>query len=170
MMRRWDRGLMLPLLIAGLLSGCVTLSSLEGYQPKTQDEAMIVASLMRIPNGIRNRSVDQILQAYTDDALIGNFHKYLGVSGVGAQVNLSKRDLVGVYTQIFRASKDIAVSVRNFELTVTGDRALAEAMTELTFKQEAGRKESKSDVYRNEVLWRIRRTPAGWRIYEEIWQ
>jgi len=169
-MRRWDGGLMLPLLLAWILSGCVTLSGLESYQPKTPDEAMIAASLMRIPNGIRNRSVDQILQAYADDALIGNFHKYLGAAGVGAQVNISKRELFAVYTQIFRASKDVSMLVRNFQLTVSGDRALAEAMTELTFKQEAGRKESKADVYRNEVLWRIRRSPAGWRIYEEIWQ
>ncbi|MBS1116071.1 MAG: hypothetical protein H6Q87_455, partial [candidate division NC10 bacterium] len=48
------------------------------------------------------------------------------------------------------------------------DRAVAEAYTELLTKIEAGRKENRQDVIRNEVTWRLRRSPLGWKIHEEI--
>jgi hypothetical protein len=38
----------------------------------------------------------------------------------------------------------------------------------MLIKVEAGRKDSKQDVVRNEVTWRLKRGPMGWRIYEEI--
>ena len=49
-------------------------------------------------------------------------------------------------------------------------RAVAEARTELLFKMEAGRGERREQVFVNDVTWRLRRTPGGWKIVEEIWQ
>jgi ketosteroid isomerase-like protein len=60
------------------------------------------------------------------------------------------------------------LEVRDFRLMVQGDRAVAEAWLELTVKLPGGRKEQKEETVRNDVLWRLRRTPAGWKIYEEI--
>jgi ketosteroid isomerase-like protein len=60
------------------------------------------------------------------------------------------------------------MDVLDFRLAVQGDRAVAEAYTELLTKLEAGRKESRQDVIRNVVTWRLRRSPLGWKIHEEI--
>ena len=151
------------------LPGCAT-QSLDTYRPKDQDEALVVSMLRKIPTGIKERSLDIIMQPYAEDVYVGNFQKYLGVAGPQAPLSISKAELRGVYTQVFRAAKDVTMTVRDFRLTLTGDRAVAEASTELLFKLEAGRGERRDDTYRNDVTWRLRRTPAGWKIQEEIWQ
>ena len=152
-----------------VVSGCAGGSTLETYKPKNQDEAFIVSMLMRIPNGIKARSVDVIMQPYADDVYIGNFQKYLGVAGPSAPLSISKPDLREVYNQVFRASKDVSMNVKNVRVTVSGDRAVAEAQTELLFKREARRGENREELFRNDVTWRMRRTPNGWKIVEEIW-
>lgn len=156
--------------LALLASGCGGSSSLGAYRPKNPDEAFIVSMLMRIPNGIKARSLDMVLQPYADDVYVGNFQKYLGVAGPSAPLSISKSDLREVYNQVFRASKDVSMDVKSFRLTVMGDRAAAEARTELLFKREAGRGENREELFRNDVTWRMRRTPNGWKIVEEIWQ
>ena len=153
-----------------LLSGCASHPSLESYQPKNPDEARVVATLLKIPNGIKARDLDLILQPYADDVYVGNFHKYLGVAGPTAPLSLSKADLRPVYTQVLRSAKEVGLDVKDFQLTLTGDRAVAQAATELLFKVERGRKEAGKEIFRNEVTWRLRRTPAGWKIVEEIWR
>lgn len=164
------RPVLLGLTLALVVSGCVGGSTLETYKPKNQDEAFIISMLMRIPNGIKARSLDMILQPYAEDVYVGNFQKYLGVAGPTAPLSLSKPDLREVYYQVFRASKEISMDVKNVRLTVSGDRAVAEAQTELLFKREGGRGEAHEELFRNDVTWRMRRTPNGWRIVEEIWQ
>jgi ketosteroid isomerase-like protein len=156
--------------VSVFLSGCASSPSLQSYQPKNQDEALVVSALMKIPNGIKFRSLDLILQPYADDVYIGNFQKYLGVAGPTAPLSISKADLRSVYTQVFRGAKEVDMDVKEFQLTVMGDRAVALAATELLFKVERGRKETGKEIYRNEVTWRLRRTPAGWKIVEEIWR
>jgi len=169
------RVLPLGFLLAFAVSGCAA-QSLDSYQPKTQDETQIVNSLMRIPNGIKARSVELLMQPYADDAYIGNFQKYLGVAGPTAAVSLSKEGLRAAYVQLFRSIKDISMDVKDFRLTsLTGDRATVEARTELLYKVEAGRGEKKKgekrdEVLANDVTWRMRRTPGGWKIVEEIWR
>jgi ketosteroid isomerase-like protein len=153
-----------------LVAAACASTSLSDYTPKDQTEAQIVASLMRIPNGIKARSVDLILTPYAEDVYIGHFQNYLGVAGPGAPLSISKADLRDVYDQLFRAAKDISMDVKDFHLQVRGDRAVAEAKTELLFQQEARRGEARSQVYRNEVTWRLRRTAGGWKIVEEIWE
>jgi ketosteroid isomerase-like protein len=74
------------------------------------------------------------------------------------------------YSELFRASKEISMDVKDFRLTRGGDRAVAEARTELLLKLEGGRREKKDQVFVNDVTWRLRRTPGGWKIVEEIWQ
>ncbi|MBI2164236.1 MAG: nuclear transport factor 2 family protein [candidate division NC10 bacterium] len=164
------RSLAVAIALALAASGCVSGSSLESYRPKNQDEALVVSMLLKIPNGIKARSVEMILQPYAEDVYVGNFQKYLGVAGPTAPLSISKRDLRGVYAEVFRAAKDVSMDVKDFRLTVSGDRAVAEARTELLYKFEAGRREARQDVFRNDVTWRMRRTPAGWKIVEEIWQ
>ena len=152
------------------VSGCAS-NTLQNYQAKDQDEARVVSALMRIPNGINVRSVELLLQAYADDVYVANFQRYLGVAGSSAPLSLSKADLRVVYTQVFRSAKDVSMDVKNVRLTMVGDRATVEARTEMLFKVEGGRGEKKTgEVYRNDVTWRLRRTPAGWKIVEEIWQ
>ncbi len=168
------RALPLGCLLAFAVSGCAA-PSLDTYQPKNQDETQIVTSLMRIPNGVKARSVELLMQPYADDAYVGNFQKYLGVAGPTAAVSLSKAELRATYAQLFRSIKDISMDVKDFRLTLTGDRATVEARTELPFKAEAGRGEKKKsgkqeDVLVNDVTWRLRRTPNGWKIVEEIWR
>ncbi len=155
--------------VALTLPGCAT-QNLDSYRPKDQDEALVVSMLMKIPNGVKDRSLEMIMQPYAEDVYVGNFQKYLGVAGPQAPLSISKAELRSVYAQVFRASKEVTMTVRDFRLTVSGDRAVAEAITELFFKLEAGRKERRDDTYRNDVTWRLRRTPAGWKIQEEIWQ
>jgi ketosteroid isomerase-like protein len=153
-----------------LLVGCAA-AKLENYKPKSQDEAQIVAALQKIPNGVNARSIDLLTQPYADDVYIGNFQRYLGVAGPTAPLSISKRDLGPVYTQLFRAAKEVSMDVKDLRLTVAGNSATAEASTELLLKQEAGRKEPKQgQVFYNEVIWRLKRTPLGWRIVEEIWR
>ncbi|HSD51456.1 MAG TPA: hypothetical protein VLG48_08610 [Candidatus Methylomirabilis sp.] len=153
-----------------LLSGCATHPSLERYQPKNRDEAQVVAMLLKIPNGIKAKDVELVLQPYADDVYVGNFQKYLGVASPTAPVSLSKADLRPVYNEVIRSAKQVEMDVKDFQLTLTGDRAVAQAATELLFRVERGRGEKGKEIYRNEVTWRLRRTPLGWRIVEEIWQ
>jgi ketosteroid isomerase-like protein len=164
------RLVLLGLWLTLVVSGCASGPSLESYKPKNQDEASIISMLMRIPNGIKARSLDMILQPYAEDVYVGNFQKYLGVASPTAPLSISKPDLREVYYQVFRASKEISMDVKNVRVTVSGDRAVAEAQTELLFKREAGRGEAHEELFRNDVTWRMRRTPNGWRIVEEIWQ
>lgn len=153
-----------------VVSGCAGGSALETYKPKNQDEAFIISMLMRIPNGIKARSLDMLLQPYAEDVYVGNFQKYLGVASPTAPLSISKPDLRDVYYQIFRAAKEVSMDVKDVQLTVSGDRAVAEARTELLFKREGTSKEEREQLFRNDVTWRMRRTPNGWRIVEEIWR
>jgi ketosteroid isomerase-like protein len=150
-------------------SGCAP-QNLETYKPKDQDEVFIVSALLRIPEGIKSRSVDMIMQPYADDVYVGNFQKYLGVAGPTAPLSLSRQELRAAYAELLKASKEISMTVKDFRLTVSGNRATAEASTELLLKREATKKEAKEDFFRNEVTWRMRHTPAGWKIVEEMWQ
>lgn len=155
------------LCFALVVTGCAG-TTLQSYQPKNTDESLIVATLMRIPAGISTKSVETLMQAYDEDAYIGNFHKYLGVATDRSAYRIGKPELRQAYTQTFRAVKEISVDVKDFRLTVQGDRAVAEAFTELIVTQEAGRKEAKQNIVRNEVTWRLKRGPFGWRIREEV--
>jgi len=152
----------------GLFAAGCAGTNLESYKPKNNDETLVVAQLMKIPNGVKTKSIEVLMQPYADDLYVGNFHKYLGVAGTQAVMRIGKPELRQAYTQVFRAVKEISMDVREFHLTVQGDRAFAEAYTELLIKVEAGKKESKEDFVRNEVTWRLKRGPMGWRIYEEI--
>lgn len=163
------------LLAAGLwlavtVSGCTTSSTLEGYRPKNPDEALVVSTLLKIPNGIKGRSLDLLMQPYAENVYVGNFQKYLGVAGPTAPLSISKSELRSVYAEVFRGAKDVSMDVKDFSLTLTGDHATVLARTELLFKIEAGRREAKQQLFVNDVTWRLRRTPAGWKIVEEIWQ
>ncbi|MBI3121739.1 MAG: hypothetical protein HYZ03_05615, partial [candidate division NC10 bacterium] len=98
------RSLAVGLLLTLVVSGCATSSTLEGYRAKNQDEALVVSMLLKIPNGIKARSVEMILQPYAEDVYVGNFQKYLGVAGPTASLSISKRDLRGVYTEVFHGA------------------------------------------------------------------
>ena len=163
------RFVVVTLWLALVASGCAG-GSLESYKAKNTDEENIVATLKRIPNGIKARSVDILMQAYADDLYVGNFNKFLGVATDTSAMRIGKPELRQAYTQVFRAAnvKEISMDVRDLRLTVQGDRAVAEAYTEILTKLEAGRKESRQDVVRNEVTWRLKRGPLGWKIHEEI--
>jgi ketosteroid isomerase-like protein len=109
------------------------------------------------------------MQSYGDDLYVGNFNKFLGVATDTSAMRIGKPELRQAYVQVFRSVKEISMDVRDFRLVVQGDRAVAEAWTELLVKVEAGRKESKAgDLVRNEVTWRLKRGPLGWRVQEEI--
>jgi ketosteroid isomerase-like protein len=155
--------LCLVLVVTGCASG-----GLEGYKAKDNDEALIVATLLKIPNGIKAKSVEVVMQAYADELYVGNFNKYLGVATDTSGARIGKAQLRQAYTQVFKAVKDISMNVNDFRLVVQGNRAVAEGTTELFVKVEAGRKESRDNVYRNEVTWTMKRGPMGWRVYEEI--
>ena len=156
------------LAFALLAGGCA--ATLENYRTKSPDEAQIVATLMRIPNGIKARSVDTLLLAYADDAYIGNFHKNIGIAGRGSRSTLKKQDLRALYADLFKNTKDITLEVKEFQLSVSGDRAVAQGFTEFLIKLEGGRQDKREEATRNDVLWRLQRTPLGWRIKEEIYQ
>ncbi|MBI4537559.1 MAG: hypothetical protein HY712_06340 [candidate division NC10 bacterium] len=151
-----------------LAGGCA--ATLENYRAKSPDEAQILVTLMRIPNGISARSVDTILLAYADDAYVGNFNKYLGGIGRSNKTTLRKPDLRMVYGTLFKETKDTSMDVKEFQLSVSGDRAVAEGYLETLVKTEGGRQDRREEVIRNHVLWRLQRTPFGWRIKEEIYQ
>lgn len=145
-------------------------AGIETYKPKDQDEAFIVSMLMRIPNGVKAKSVDVIMQPYADDVYIGNFMKYIGVASSTAPLTISKRELRAAYTELLKSSKDVSMTVKDLRLSVSGNLATAEARTELLLKVEATKYEERNQTYLNDVVWRMRRTPAGWKIVEEIWQ
>jgi len=157
-------------LLALAMAGCAISQKLETYRPKNADEGAIVSTLLKIPYGIKARALDVLLLPYAEDVHIGNFHKYLGVAGPSAPLSISRADLRGVYTELFRASKDITMDVKDFRLSVAGEHAVALARTELLLKYEAGRRDVREQVFVNDVTWRLRRTAAGWKIVEEIWQ
>ena len=149
-------------------TGCAG-TSLQSYKSRNNDEAFIVATLMKIPNGIQAKSVDIVMQAYADDLYVGNFDRYLGVATDRMQTRIGKPELRQAYTQVFRAVQGLSMEVKDFRLVVQGDRASAEAYTELLVKKEAGRKEAREELIRNEVTWRLKRGPLGWKIQEEIY-
>lgn len=157
-------GLVLAVLMT---SGCAT-TTLQSYKPANDDEAAIVTTLMRLPNGMKAKSAETMMLAYADDVYVGNFHKYLGVATEQSMQRIGRRELYQAYTQVFKSVRDISMEIKDFQLTVQGDRAVAEATTDLLVKVEAGRKEKREDVIRNEVTWRLKRGPLGWRIQEEI--
>ena len=156
--------------LALFVSGCFPSSNIMSYQPKNPEEARVVSELMKIPNGINTKSVDVLMQPYADDVYIGNFHKYIGVASPSAPRTISKAELRQAYTQLFKSTKGLSAEMRNFQLTVSGDRAVAEARLEVLYKIEAGRLEQREDTLRNDVTWRLQNTPAGWKIKEEIFQ
>lgn len=164
------RVLSVGILFAFAVSGCAASSNLEAYRPKDQDEAQIVGILLRIPEGIKGRSIPLLMLPYAEDVYVGNFQKYLGVASPTAPLSVSKAELRETYSELFRASKDISMDVKDFRLTRSGDRAVVEARTELLLKLEGARKEKRDQVYVNDVTWRLRRTPGGWKIVEEIWR
>jgi len=164
------RVLPVGILFAFAVSGCAGSTNLDAYRPKDQDEAQIVSMLLRIPEGIKGRSVNLVMLPYAEDVYVGNIQKYLGVASPTAPLSLSKADLRTTYFELFRSVKDISMDVKDFRLTRSGDRAVAEARTELLLKLEGGRKERKEQVFVNDVTWRLRRTPGGWKIVEEIWR
>ncbi len=157
------------ILLAVALIGCAS-TTLQTYQSKTPDETLVVATLMKIQNGINSKSLESVMQAYADDVYIGNFHKYLGVAARNAPLQRNKADLRDTYRQVFKDVKAINMAMRNFTLVVSGDRAVATARTELTYKVEAGRGEKRDEVLLNDVRWQLQRTPAGWKIKEEIYE
>jgi ketosteroid isomerase-like protein len=157
------------IVLALSLSGCAP-SKIEAYRPKNAEEALVVSTLLKIPAGINGKSVDLLMQPYADDVYIGNFHKYIGVAGPSAPRNISKADLRIAYTQLFKSVKSLSVDLTDFQLTVSGDRAVALARLELLFKLEAGRGDPKEQLIRNDVTWRMKYTPVGWKIQEEIFE
>lgn len=161
------RRVLFSLWLALVVTGCAG-NTLQSYQPKNNDEALVVATLTRISDGIKAKSVEAVMSAYADDAYIGNFNRYLGVATDRSAVRIGKPELRQAYTQTFRAVKEIALDVKEFRLTLQGDRAVVEAATELIVSVEAGKKEARQNIVRNEVTWRLKRGPMGWRIQEEV--
>jgi ketosteroid isomerase-like protein len=151
------------------VSGCAT-GGLDSYKAKDNDEALIVATLMKIQNGIKAKSVEILMQAYADDLYVGNFNKYLGVATDASGARIGKAELRQAYAQVFKAVKEISMEAKDFRLVVQGNRAVAEANTELLVKVEAGRRESRENLWRNEVTWTLKRGPMGWRVHEEVFR
>ena len=144
---------------------------IQNYEPKDATEAQIVAQLIKIPNGLKARNVDLMMQPYADDVYIANFSKYLGVASPTAPLSLSKTELRATYGELLHSKADLSMDVKNLKLIIAGERATAEAYTELLFKQEAGKGESKKgQLFKNYVTWRLKKTPLGWRIVEEVWE
>ena len=153
------------------LAGCSAMT-LSNYTPKSADEEQIVQVFRKIQQGVNSRSPDIVMQAYADDLYVGNYNKWVGVSRERQNTSLDKAGLRQVYTKLFKASsvKDISMEITGFKLTVTGDRAAAEGRQELRARLEAGRRESRDDNIRNDVVWRLKRGPGGWKIVEEVYQ
>jgi len=156
------------LAFALLAGGCAV--TLETYKAKSPEEGQVLTSLMRLPNGIRARSVDTLLLAYAEDAYIGNFHKNIGMASPGSRPTLKKSDLRAFYADLFKNTKDVSLEVKEFQLSVSGDRAVAQGYAEFLIKVEGGKQDKREITNRNNVLWRLQRTPLGWRIKEEIYQ
>jgi ketosteroid isomerase-like protein len=159
----------MTLSVALIATGCASMS-LKSYKPKTDDETRIVSILMRISKGMEIKSIEVLMLPYADDVYIGNFQKYIGLSSPGAPTRVSKLELTQAYVQLFKSTKELSMDVTDFRLTVSGDRAVAEGRLEILYKIEAGRKEARSDYIRNDVTWRLKRTPLGWKIAEEVYQ
>ena len=164
-----SRMMAVSLSVALIATGCASMS-LKAYKPKSADEAQIVSVLMRISKGMEIKSVEMLMQPYADDVYIGNFQKYLGVASPGAPTRISKPELTEAYVHLFRSTKELSMDITDFRLTVSGDRAVAEGRVEILYKIEAGRKEARSDYIRDDVTWRLKRTPLGWKITEEVYQ
>jgi ketosteroid isomerase-like protein len=154
-----------------VLAGC-TQVTVSNYPAKTQDEEQIVQVFNRIAGGVKSQSPNLIMQAYADDVYVGNFNKWVGVSKERENTSLNKAGLRQVYVKLFRATsvKEMSMEITRFQVTVTGDRASATGRTEIRFKLEAARKEAREDTILNDVLWRLKRGPGGWKIVEEIYQ
>jgi hypothetical protein len=161
--------LLVGLLLALTLSGCLARYDIRNFEPKNPEEALVLSTLMKIPTGINTKTIEIVMQPYADDVYIGNFHKYLGIAAASAPRTISKADLRTAYTELFKSVKGLKLDVVNFHLTVTADRAAAQARMELQLNLEASRLDPKQETLRNDVLWRLKRTPAGWRIEEEIY-
>ena len=159
----------ITLCVALIATGCAS-TSLKSYKPKTDEETRVVSVLMRISKGMESKSMEVLMQPYADDVYIGNFQKYIGVSSPGAPTRISKLELAQAYLQLFKSTKELSMDITEFRLTVSGDRAVAEGRVEILYKIEAGRKEARSDYIRNDVTWRLKRTPLGWKIVEEVYQ
>jgi ketosteroid isomerase-like protein len=156
--------------LAVVLSACAMGPSLSSYKAKTEEEALVVSMLQRIPAGVKARQVDMIMQAYDDDVFVGNFRKYLGVATPDSPATLrGKAQVRQVYQSILTGGgvKDVSLDVRDFAVMVSGNHASAQGWIEMKLKLEAGRREAKDELVRNNVNWRLRRTPLGWKIYEE---
>ena len=164
-----SRMMAMTLCVALIATGCASMS-LKAYKPKSDDETQVVSVLMRISKGMEIKSIEVLMLPYADDVYIGNFHKYLGVASPGAPTRVSKLELAQAYAQLFKSTKELSMDITDFRLTVSGDRAVAEGRVEVLYKLEAGRGEARSDYIRNDVTWRLKRTPLGWKIAEEVYQ
>jgi ketosteroid isomerase-like protein len=154
-----------------LLAGCGGPPTLERFKPANQDEAVIASQILKIQNGINTRSLDLVMQPYAEDAFIGNFHKYLGVATPGALRSVTRVQLRMAYNDLFRAVKEVSIEITNFRLTISGNSAAALGKVEMVYSVERSRGDSKRpDIVQNEVLWRMKKGPTGWRIAEEIYQ
>ncbi len=166
------RAVVIHLCVALAVCGCAA-NSLQNFKPKDGDEAQIVALMRRIPDGIKARSLTVLMLPYTEDLYVGNFHKYLGIAVPGAPIRISKAELRQVYAQFFKNSKEFSADIRDFQVLVKGDRATAEGTLDVQYKLEGEvrvKKEDREAVISNPVVWRLRRGPDGWRIYEEVYQ
>jgi hypothetical protein len=150
-------------------TGCAS-TSLKSYKPKSDDENQIVSSMLKISKGMDIKSIEMTMQPYADDVYIGNFQKYLGIAAPGADTRISKSQLAQAYSQLFKSTKELSLDITDFRLTVQGDRAVAQGRSEILYKIEVGRKETRQDYIRNDAIWRLKRTPFGWKIVEEIYQ
>ena len=164
-----SRMMAMTLCVALVATGCASMA-LKSYKPKTDDETRIVSILMRISKGMEIKSIEVLMLPYADDVYIGNFQKYIGLSSPGAPTRVSKLELTQAYVQLFKSTKELSMDITEFRLAVSGDRAVAEGRLELLYKIEAGRHEARSDYIRNDVTWRLKRTPLGWKIAEEVYQ
>jgi ketosteroid isomerase-like protein len=164
-----SRMMAVSLSVALIATGCASMS-LKAYKPKSDDETQIVSLLMRISKGMEIKSIQVLMLPYADDVYIGNFQKYIGVASPGATIRVSKAELAQAYSQLFKSTKELSMDITDFRLTVSGDRAVAEGRVEVLYKTEAGRGEAHSDYIRADVTWRLRRTPLGWKIAEEVFQ
>ena len=166
------RALALWFSVAIAMTGCAA-NSIENFKGKNSDETQIAGLIRRIPDGIKARSLNIVMLPYTDDVYIGNFHKYLGIAALGAPIRVSKNELRQVYTQFFKNSKEFSADIRDFQVTVQGDRATAEGLLDVQWQLQGEvkvKKDERQVTIQNPVLWRLRRGPDGWRIYEEIYQ